>query len=115
MRITISGHPLPGTLAIVGAIPDETIYGEGWLLNPTQAMHLLDLWKHAPTGDGDAVRDWAYSDSSVFVTALYLDGELGMAVWDSATGSDGTDLYSTTTMPFDFDICADDGGRAGAR
>jgi hypothetical protein len=102
--ITVTGYPLSDPVTIRDAQPDHTIHGEGWLLGVEQAMRLLDAWTDAPTADSDVVRDWTYSESGVFVTALYLDGELGQSIWESAAGSDGDDVYSTVTMPFDFDV-----------
>lgn len=104
MQITISGYPLPGTVTISNARPDEHIHGEGWLLDLEQATHLLDAWQHAPTGHSDVARAWAYYEVGMIVTALHLDGEVTISGWESAIGSDGADLYSTVNMPFDFDI-----------
>lgn len=102
-KISITGHPLPAPVTIHNAEPDKTIHGDGWLLTVTQAARLLDAWKNAPTGnDSDLIREWVYCESGVFVTALCMDGEVGLSVWESATGTDGDDIYSTVTMPFDF-------------
>ena len=104
MQIAITGYPIPGSVTIANARPDESIHGEGWLLDPEQVTHLLDAWKHAPTGNTDVRRDWAYYEIGMFVTVLHMDEEISISGWESAIGSDGDDLYSTVTMPFDFDI-----------
>lgn len=101
--ITITGYPLPEPVTIPAVQPDETIHGDGYLLAPAQTRQLLDAWKDAP-GGADVVRDWIYSEAGLFVTALHLDEEISLSIWEAAIGSNGTDLYSTTTMPFDFDV-----------
>ncbi|MGO1852358.1 MAG: hypothetical protein ACTIKQ_04530 [Microbacterium sp.] len=111
MRITISGYPLPAPLTL-DAEPDDYIFDEGWLLTHDETQRLIEAWCDAPTapapnGEDDVRRIWSYSELGLFVTVLYLDGELGIDHWESAIGSEGTDLYSTTMMPFDFDISAD--------
>ena len=104
MRITITGYPLPDPVIIHDIRLDNLIHADGWLLDHEDAVRLLDAWRDAPTDEDDVRREWIYSESGVFVTALYLDGEVGLALWESARGSDGTDVYSTRDMPFDFDI-----------
>ena len=101
--ITVSGYPLAGPVTIDHAQPDTDIHGTGWLLSISQAVAILDAWKHAPRGDSDVVREWCYSAAGLFVTALCIDGEVALSIWESATGSDGTDRYATATMPFDFE------------
>ncbi|MAP64363.1 MAG: hypothetical protein CMH34_11620 [Microbacterium sp.] len=113
MRLTITGYPLAEPVVIDGAEPDDTIFGTGWLIAQPQAEAVITAWADAPTGlapDGadDVRRAWHYSPLGVFVTALHLDGELGLSEWESAIGSEGDDRYSTTQMPFDFDIAATD-------
>ncbi|HEX4400161.1 MAG TPA: hypothetical protein VHZ98_02415 [Galbitalea sp.] len=101
--ITITGYPLAAPVTIRDAQPDHTINGEGWLLSVAQAMDLLDAWKDGH-GEADVVREYTYSESGLFITGLYLDREIDLSVWESATGSDGDDLYSTVMMPFDFEV-----------
>ncbi len=101
--ITVTGYPLAEPVTIEQAQPDTEIHGPGWLLSISQAVAILDAWKHAPRGDSDVVREWRYSAAGLFVTALYIDGDVVLSLWESATGSDGTDLYATATMPFDFE------------
>lgn len=105
--ISITGRPLPAPVTVDNVERDDTIHGDGWLLTAPQAARLLDAWKTAPTGnDTDVIREWVYSESGVFLTALCMDGEVSLSVWESATGSDGDDIYSTLIMPFDFHIGA---------
>ena len=104
MAITIIGYPLRGEVTIRDPRPDIDVHGAGWLLDVEQVVHLLDAWKHSPGGDSDVVREWVYYDVGLFVTVLYLDCEISVSSWEAATGSDGTDLYSTVTMPFDFTV-----------
>lgn len=111
MRLTLTGYPLAEPVVIEGAEVDETIFGRGWLLTQTQVDAIVTAWADAPVdpapdGTEDVCRAWRYSPTGIFVTALYLDGELGLSEWESATGSEGEDRYSTTQMPFDFDIAA---------
>jgi hypothetical protein len=101
--ITITGCPLPEPVTIPAAQPDETIHGDGYLLTPTQTRQLLSAWKDAP-GESDVGREWIYAEAGLFVTALHLGEEITLSIWEAAIGSDGTDLYSTTTMPFDFNV-----------
>lgn len=113
MRIAITGHPLPEPVIVDDITPDGRIHPDGWLLDHADAARLLDAWRNAPTDDDAVVREWGYSESGLFITALYLDGELSLATWESARGSDGNDVYSTQNMPFDFDIhLLDDTGGA---
>ncbi|HRN28949.1 MAG TPA: hypothetical protein PK781_01555 [Terrimesophilobacter sp.] len=104
MRIAISGYPLPEPVIIYDITPDGLIHPDGWLLDHADVAQLLRTWRDAPTDEDDVTREWAYSESGLFVTALYMEGEIGIAFWESARGSDGTDVYSTQNMPFDFDI-----------
>lgn len=104
MRIAITGYPLPEPVIIHDITPDGIIHPDGWLLDHADAAQLLDAWLNAPTDEDDVAREWAYSESGLFVTALHMEGEIGLAFWESASGSDGTDVYSTRNMPFDFDI-----------
>ncbi|MFC4244996.1 hypothetical protein ACFOYW_16630 [Gryllotalpicola reticulitermitis] len=101
--ITVTGYPLPEPVIIPAVQPDETIQGDGYLLTPAQTRQLLDVWKDAP-GEPDVVREWIYSEAGLFVTALHLDEEITLSIWEAAIGSDGADLYSTTAMPFDFNV-----------
>ena len=101
--IIVTGYPLPAPVTFHDTQPDHAIHGEGWLLGVGDAMRLLEAWKDAP-GESDVTRDWMYSGCGVLVTALYFDGEMSLSVWESAIGSDGADLYSTVTMPFDFEV-----------
>ncbi|GAB2564100.1 hypothetical protein [Leucobacter ruminantium] len=101
--ITVSGYPLVKPVTIEYAYPDTENHGTGWLLSISQAVAILDAWKHAPRGDSDVVREWCYSAAGLFVTALYIDGDVVLSLWESAAGSDGTDRYATATMPFDFE------------
>jgi len=104
MPLSISGHPLRRTVRIDHPRPDTAIEGTFWLLDVEQVARLLDAWKSAPGGDSDVRREWAYYDYGLFVCVLLIDGEIVMSSWEVATGSDGTDLYSTASMPFDFTI-----------
>lgn len=106
MNITIIGYPLPAPV-VLDAMPDDHIHEDGWLLTASQARILLDAWRNAPAEDPDVVRTWEYAEIGLFVTALHLDSEIDLSIWESAIGSDGDDLYSTLTMPFDFDITAE--------
>jgi hypothetical protein len=111
LHITITGYPLPAPVR-VQAEPDEHIFGDGWLLTQRHAQTLVAAWADAPTdpapdGTDDVRRAWDYCELGLFITALHLDGELGISHWESVTGSEGTDLYSTTMMPFDFTIHPD--------
>ena len=113
MQLTITGHPLPEPVVIDGAAADEGILGTGWLLTQPQAQRIVAAWAEAPpdlspTGEDDVRRAWHYSPLGLFVTALILDGELSLSEWESAFGSEGDDRYSTTQMPFDFDIATTD-------
>lgn len=108
MQIKISGYPLTAPITL-RAEKDEHIIGEGFLLDIDETCRLIEAWCDAPThpapgGEEDVHRSWSYSELGLFVTVLYMDGELTMDHWESATGSDGTDLYSTTQMPFDFTV-----------
>lgn len=114
MRIAITGYPLPDPVIIHGVTPDGLIHPDGWLLDHADVAELLDAWRDAPTDEDDVVREWAYSESGLFVTALHMEGEINVAFWESACGSDGNDVYSTRNMPFDFDIrLIDDTGGSG--
>lgn len=104
MAIRIEGYPMPGQVTIAHPQTDTSIHGTGWLLDVDQVRHLLDAWKHAPAGDSDVRREWVYYDHGLFVTALYLGGELSISSWEAADGSDGNDRYSTVTMPFEFTV-----------
>lgn len=111
MQITISGYPLPAPITLT-AEPDDYIIGDGFLLDHDETQRLIEAWCDAPTepapnGEDDVRRTWSYSELGLFVTVLYLDGELSIDHWESAIGSEGTDLYSTTQMPFDFTIHPD--------
>ncbi|OJX65521.1 MAG: hypothetical protein BGO95_10695 [Micrococcales bacterium 73-13] len=104
MRIQITGYPLPAPVIIHDPAPDAFMRAGHWLLDHEDAARLLTAWRDALTDEADVRREWAYSESGLFATALYLDGELSVALWESATGSDGTDVYSTATIPFDFEV-----------
>ena len=53
----------------------------GWLLTVAQVTRLLDAWRNAPTGnDTDVIREWACTQSGVFITALCMVGEVGLSV-----------------------------------
>lgn len=111
MQITISGYPLPAPITLT-AEADDYIVGEGFLLDHDETQRLIEAWCDAPSdlapnGADDVRRTWSYSELGLFVTVLYLDGELSIDHWESAIGSEGTDLNSTTQMPFDFTIHAD--------
>ncbi len=113
MRLIVTGHPLAEPVVLDGAHPDESIFGTGWLIGREQAEAIITACAEAPAdpatnGVDDLRRAWHYSPLGLFVTALYLDGELGLSEWESAIGADGADRYSTTQMPFDFDITATD-------
>lgn len=113
MKITISGYPLPAPLTL-DAEADEHLIGEGWLLSRDDTERLIDAWCEAPTdpapsGEDDVRRSWSYCELGLFITVLYLDGELSIEHWESADGSEGTDIYSTTMMPFDFTITPETG------
>ena len=109
MHIQISGYPLPAPVIIHEIVPDDLIHAGHWLLEQDDAARLLEAWRDAPTDEADVRREWAYSESGLFATALYLDGEITIALWESACGSDGDDLYSTRDMPFDFEVRLHDG------
>ncbi|MGO1506710.1 MAG: hypothetical protein ACTHW5_01545 [Microbacterium sp.] len=116
MKITISGYPLPAPVTLDADI-DDHIFGSGWLLAHDDAQKLIEAWCDAPTdlspdGNDDVRRTWSYSELGLFVTVLSLDGELSIDHWESAEGSEGYDIYSTTTMPFDFTIHPADGAEA---
>lgn len=108
MQITISGYPLITALTLA-AEPDDYLIGDGFLIDHDDAQRLIEAWCNAPTdpapnGDDDVCRSWSYSELGLFITVLYLDGELSIDHWESADGSEGSGVYSTTTMPFDFTI-----------
>lgn len=108
MQIKISGYPLTEPLTL-RAEKDEHIIGEGFLLDIDETRRIIETWCNAPThpapnGEDDVRRSWSYSELGLFVTVLYMDGELTMEHWESASGSEGTDQYSTTQMPFDFTV-----------
>lgn len=108
MQITISGYPLPVPITLT-AEKDGHIIGEGFLLDHDETQRLIEAWCDAPTafapnGEDDVRRTWSYSELGLFITVLHLDGELSIDHWESAIGSEGTDLYSTTQMPFDFTV-----------
>lgn len=102
--ISISGYPLIEPVTIRNACPDDSIHGSGWMLSLSEAVQLLNAWKQAPTDHSDVLREWRYSASGLFATALYLDEDISLSFWESTVGSDGTDRYSTETMPFDFEV-----------
>lgn len=81
--ISITGRPLlPVAFTSDNAKRDETIHGDGWLVTVSQAARLFDAWKKALAGTDDddpVIRGWTYSESGVFVTALCMDGEIGLS------------------------------------
>lgn len=102
MPIEVSGYPLPGKVTIRNPRPETDDERTGWLLDVEQAVHLLDAWKHAPGGDTDVCREWVHYDVGLFVTVLYLDGEISISSWELYADNDGTVWYPTMTMPFNF-------------
>jgi hypothetical protein len=100
--IFITGHPLTEAVYIPNPSPDEGDEGQ-WLLNIPQAEIVLDAWASAPAAE-DVIRNWERFEIGLLVTALAMEGEINISGWESVTGSDGTDIYSTGSMPFDFEI-----------
>ena len=103
--ISFTGCPLPSPVVIEKVTECET-YGEPhWSLTRDQARQLLEAWCDAPRAkDSDTYRAFEIFEIGLIVTALHLDGETTLSGWESATGSHGTDIYSTENMPFDFEI-----------
>jgi hypothetical protein len=103
--ITISGEPLEAPLTFENVSVDEYIDANHWLLTQPQAEQLLIAWRDSDTeGADDLARAFHYSPCGVFVTALHDDHELTMSEWESAWGADMDAAYSTSQMPFDFEI-----------
>lgn len=104
--IQISGHPLETPLRFDDVTTDTFENPAHWLLTQPQAARLVQSWREAPTEEVGHSRASVYSQLGVFVTALYIEGELTTDEWESVAGSGDAqnDLYSTSTMPFDFTI-----------
>lgn len=102
--IFITGHPLPEAVYIPATTPDDDT--DGWLLDIPQAQLILDAWESAPAPADDVLRGWERFEIGLFVTTLAMEGEITISGWESVAGSDGTDIYSTGSMPFDFEVTA---------
>ena len=104
--ISFTGCPLPSPVVIEKVTECET-YGEPhWSLTRDQARQLLEAWCESPREEDGDHRTFEIFEIGLIVTALYLDGETTLSGWESTSGSDGTDAYSTENMPFDFEIAA---------
>lgn len=101
--IVITGFPYPSPVVIDDVSECDTHGSPHWGLTRGPAGQLLDAWTSARGGE-DVCRSFEIFEIGLIATALYLDGEINMSGWESATGSDGTDIYSTANMPFDFEI-----------
>lgn len=89
------------------ARPDHSIHGTGGLLNIDQAAYILGFWAYGDytrRGNRGVIREWRYSARGLFIIALNIDDELKLATWESSARLNGADLYSTTTLPLDFDV-----------
>lgn len=80
---------------------DDRFFPDAWLLEQNQAALLMDAWAASvarPTGV-------QHLEVGVFIGAFGGSDSILIQTWESATGSDGNDIYSTGNFPDPLTIC----------
>lgn len=98
---TITSPDLPGTVTFDHT---DTITGVvlrcAVLLTVEQTARLLDVWcEGRPGTSADRERKYLYSELGLFVTGIRRDTGFEFGCWESASGRDGADQYSTAHSP----------------
>lgn len=107
-------HHTDGPELIRLEVPDENPYDEGYLLSPSDVEEILIAWRDWPKED-DIIRGYEFQeDNEWLATALVMDGELTISLWESTENEHEWDpdnwnggvtaAYSTSMWPFDFTI-----------
>ena len=75
------------------------------LLSVEQALQVVTAWLEGSAKEfSDTYRCYRYSESGYFAVATSSPSGIQLGSWEAASGSDGTDVYSTTNLPFKVSI-----------
>lgn len=97
LTIEFSGYPLTRPHRVT-AEPDDIYHGEPhYVLDRAAALSLAHAWQDAP-GQDDVARAVEILDDGTLITALHLDHEITISVWQPE--DDDNTLYSTGGCPF---------------